>query len=254
MTSTAVSVETTPVPAARIAPADVSNPSATLAMIERVALDPSADIDKMERLLQMHERLLERDARAAYTAALAAMQPDLPSIVERGKIKNNSGGITSTYALWEDINAAIKPVLQKHGFALSFRTSTREKEVHVVGILAHRGGHQETTEITLAADNSGAKNAVQSVGSSVSYGKRYAAGALLNLTTHGEDDDGRLGGGKLDAKAIDWIDKANELNALEDYQPLREAMLQDYGGKASNMPADVRNAFNRAKARVTPKD
>jgi hypothetical protein len=27
------------------------------------------------------------------------------------------------------------------------------------------------------------------VASTVSYGKRYAAGALLNLTSHGEDDD-----------------------------------------------------------------
>ncbi|WP_185835578.1 ERF family protein [Pseudomonas aeruginosa] len=39
------------------------------------------------------------------------------------------------------------------------------------------------------ADTSGNKNAVQAVASSVSYGKRYTAGALLNFTTHGEDDD-----------------------------------------------------------------
>ncbi|MFC0677485.1 ERF family protein [Lysobacter korlensis] len=251
MTSAALTVEQTPPP---VPAADMSSPATMLAVIERVATDPNADIDKMERLLQMHERMLEREARAAYTSAMAAMQPELPSIVERGKIKNNSGNVTSTYALWEDINAAIKPILQKHGFALSFRTETGDDSVHVVGILAHRAGHQETTEITLPADKTGSKNSVQAVGSSVSYGKRYTAGSLLNITTHGEDDDGRLGGGALDAKAIDWIDKANELAELEKYQPLREAMLKDYGGKASNMPAEVRNAFNRAKARVTPKD
>ena len=95
---------------------------------------------------------------------------------------------------------------------------------------------------------------MQSVGSSVSYGKRYAASALLNLTTHGEDDDGRLGGGKLEARAIDWIDKANELTEPQDYEPLRAEVLADYDNKASNVPREVRAALNRAKARVMPKD
>jgi len=44
--------------------------------------------------------------------------------------------------------------------------------------------------MTLPLDNSGSKNAVQAVGSSVSYGKRYVMAALLNITTRGEDDDG----------------------------------------------------------------
>jgi len=39
-------------------------------------------------------------------------------------------------------------------------------------------------------DTSGSKNGVQAVASSVSYGKRYTAGLLLNITTTGEDDDG----------------------------------------------------------------
>ncbi|WP_409524602.1 ERF family protein [Pseudomonas sp.] len=42
----------------------------------------------------------------------------------------------------------------------------------------------------LPLDTSGSKNAVQAVGSSTSYGKRYVMSALLNLTTRGEDDDG----------------------------------------------------------------
>ena len=240
-------------PAVAAQAADAAASASMLAVIERVATDPNADIDKMERLLQMHERMLDRQASAEYTAALAAMQPELPSIKERGRIKNNSGQVQSTYALWEDINHAIKPVLQKHGFALSFRTLTEDKQVRVTGVLAHKGGHSEQTEILLPADTSGAKNGVQSVGSSVSYGKRYAASALLNLTTHGEDDDGLLGGTKLDDKAVNWIDVANELEHPDQYQAKRAELLKDYGG-ADNLPADVRAAFNRAKARVTPKD
>ena len=48
--------------------------------------------------------------------------------------------------------------------------------------------------MTLPYDSTGSKNTVQSIGSSTSYGKRYTAAALLNLTARGEDDDGKTGG------------------------------------------------------------
>jgi len=160
-----------------------ANETPMLSMIERAARDPAVDIDKMERLVQMQERALAREAKAAYDAGMAELQPELPSIGERGNAADRY-----TYALWEDINAAIKPILSKHGFALTFRTSFAEK-IGVTGVLSHRCGHREETTIMLPADASGNKNAVQAVASSVSYGKRYTAGALLNLTSHGEDDD-----------------------------------------------------------------
>jgi len=166
-------------------PATQSETSAIVSMIERAAMNPAVDIDKMERLLQMQERILDRESKSAYTADFAAMQPELPSIAERGK-----GHGTITYALWEHINDAIKPVLAKHGFALSFKVDDHEKGIEVTANLSHRGGHSESTHKVFPADTSGSKNAIQSHGSSISYGKRYLASALLNLTSHAEDDDG----------------------------------------------------------------
>lgn len=172
------------------APVSTSEVASVVSMIERAAVNPLVDIDKMERLLEMQERILNRQAEAVFTAALADLQSDLPAIKERGSIKDRAGNVQSTYALWEDINDAIKPVLQRHGFALSFRTDFTNG-ISVTGVLSHKCGHREQTSIVLPADTSGSKNSVQSIGSSVSYGKRYAAGALLNLTSHGEDDDGK---------------------------------------------------------------
>lgn len=166
-----------------------------LSVIERAALDPNIDINKLERLLEMQERIIARDAKAAYAAAFAAMQPELPTIRERGKIKDKAGNVQSRYALWEDVNEAIRPILANHGFGLSFRTKTDDGKILVTGVLSHRAGHFEETQIALMADTSGSKNAVQSIGSSVSYGKRYTAGALLNLTSeYSEDDDGKAAG------------------------------------------------------------
>ncbi len=165
-----------------------------LGVIARAARDPNVDIDKMERLLEMQERVIARTAKEAFNAALAEMQPNLPVISEHGGIKDRSGNVQSTYALWEDVNEAIKPILAQYGFALSFKVRRAENEITTTGILSHRQGHSEETELSLPTDTSGSKNAVQAVGSSTSYGKRYTAFALLNLTSTGEDDDGDRGG------------------------------------------------------------
>ncbi len=165
-----------------------------LAIISRAASDPSTDVEKLSRLMDLYERITDRTAKAAYQAALAQMQPDLPILAERGSIKNNQGKPQSTYALWEDINEAIKPILATHGFGLSFRIRSETASVTVTAVLSHREGHAEETAFTLPIDASGSKNNVQGFGSSVSYGKRYTAGALLNLTSRGEDDDGQKAG------------------------------------------------------------
>lgn len=177
------------------APIDIPPPSPTLAMIERAARDPSIDVAKLEKLMELAERAQAREAKAAYYAALSEMQDELPIIQERGEIKiGGQDKPGQKYALWEDINRAIKPILKTHGFALSFRVGQADGKITVTGILSHRLGHAEDTTIYLPTDTSGSKNAVQAVGSSTSYGKRYTASALLNLTSTGEDDDGKFGG------------------------------------------------------------
>ena len=167
-----------------------SESGAIIAVIERAALNPEVDIDKMERLLQMQERILNRNAQMAFSAALAQMQCDLPSIAENGAIVVN-GAVRSKYARFEDINDTVRPILQRHGFAVTFRVKQENGAITVAGILAHREGHSEETSITLPADKSGSKNDVQAIGSTVAYGKRYTMCALLNITSRGEDDDGQ---------------------------------------------------------------
>lgn len=169
----------------------VAQADGLLSVIERAARDPNVDIDKMEKLLAMSERVHARNAEAAYADALAALQPSLPVISERGKILNRQSTVQSTYARWEDINEAIRPHLAEHGFSLAFRTGRADNgDVVVTGVMKHRAGHKEETTLQLPIDASGSKNAVQAIGSSTSYGKRYTAFALLNITTKGEDDDG----------------------------------------------------------------
>lgn len=189
-------------------------------VISRAAADPSTDVDKLERLLAMYERITAQNAKASFTSALAEMQPNLPVIDRKGKIvvpkKDGKEGHSTPYAKWEDINDAIRPTLHEHGFALSFKISTaQDGKIDVTGVLSHRDGHQEETTLSLMHDSSGSKNAVQAVGSSTSYGKRYTAMALLNITSRApadRDDDGDA------ADPNFWIsdDQRDELVALMD--------------------------------------
>lgn len=185
-------------------------------LIERVATNPNASIETLERLLIMQERVQASRAETAFNAALAEMQPNLPIIEERGAIRNGQKVVQSTYALWEDINEAIRPVLAEYGFALTFRVERSKGMVSVTGVLSHREGHKTETTLPLPVDSSGSKNAVQAIGSSTSYGQRYTAKLLLNLTSRGEDDDGASAGlGEVARKAITDINMAENLDQLK---------------------------------------
>lgn len=193
----------------------VGEGAALISMIERAARDPNVDIDKMERLFTMHERMTATAARLAFDAAFAAMQPDLPEIDKKGKITiKEKGGdkvIQSTpYALWDDTNKLIKPILAKHGFGLSFRIAQTESRLTTRAVLSHLGGHREETEFSSPIDATGSKNNVQGWGSAFSYGKRYTGTAILNITTKGEDDDAKAAG----ASATINDDQADELRTM----------------------------------------
>lgn len=174
----------------QVVPADAQS---IMQVISRAAADPNTDVGKLERLTALYERIVANAARAAYMDALSELQDALPQVGKRGRIDIGRGK-PQAYALWEDINEQIKPILHEHGFALSFRTGSQDGKPTVTGILSHRGGHAEETTMVLPIDASGSKNAVQAIGSSTSYGKRYTAAALLNLTFRDEDDDGKAAG------------------------------------------------------------
>ncbi len=160
-------------------------------VIERLAKNPKVDVQKIEKIIEFQERIMRHQAKAAFDAAFAEMQGELPVIDERGAILVDQK-LRSKYAKYEDIQAAIRPVLQKHGFAIRHRNENIGNGVlKIVGILSHREGHSEQDEFLCPADKSGGKADIQAIGSTRSYGMRYTTIALLNIETRGLDDDGR---------------------------------------------------------------
>lgn len=211
-TKEATLLDREPETAAPSLPAKVEQPGDSVAlMFERLARDSAVDVEKLERLIAMQERIMAHNSRSAFNTAFAAMQGEIPAITERGKTDKG------TYARLEDIIGRVRPVLQKHGFTLSHRTEWPDpKTVRVVGILRHREGHEVTSEFLSAADTSGSKNAIQALGSAVSYGRRYTTKDLLNIVTTDEDDDG--------ARSEKFKQQAPDPDGYEDWKADMEAV------------------------------
>lgn len=169
-------------------------PGTMLDIIARATADPNVDVAKMQALLDMQIQIMAAQARAEFNEAFSRLQ--LPRIPKLGIVDRGPGKGKFPYGKWEDIDAKIRPILAKEGFSLSFDTKPcGEGVIVVIGTLRHRAGHCETASIgPLAFDVSGNKNPVQAVGSTYSYGKRYCASMLLNLTFVEDDDDGEAGG------------------------------------------------------------
>ncbi len=175
----------------KYAPVPTSGAEAILGMIERIASNPDADMTKMQALMEMRNAELVRVARVSFSSDFSKMAPKLPLV-----IKNNFNGQTSSkYAKLENINQEINPILAEYGFATSTRIIAQtDKSVTVEAVLWHRDGHLESTPLTLPLDNVGLKgNAnkteVHATAASITYAKRIALCALLNIST-GDDTDG----------------------------------------------------------------
>lgn len=195
-------------------------PGNLLSAIVTMAKDPSVDVEKLQALLAMQERLEARQAEAEYNAAFARLQMKLPRIKKNGVLEypidkmkpDGPKRKIANFAKWEDVDTAIRPLLDEEGFSLSFNSAPRVGDgggLLVTAILRHRSGHATRTDIPVPLDGSGGKNALQGYGSSLAYGQRYSTRAALNLVFEDEDDDGARGGLRFITEA-----QAADLHAL----------------------------------------
>lgn len=161
------------------------------AMIE-LARDPSVDPAKMETMLSMQERMLDRQNLTSFRRAMHEARIRMPIITKEGSIKNKNGQVQSRYAHYEAIDKLVRPIVQELGLTYGFDTVSMDGgRLGVTCIVSHIDGHEERFgPMPLAIDTTGSKNATQGAGSATSYGKRYTLCAAFNIVTEGADDDG----------------------------------------------------------------
>lgn len=160
------------------------------------ALSSGADPATLREFMQLQREFRRDQAKAAFDNAIAAAKAEIPVI-----IKNRVVDFTSTkgrtHYRHEDlaeIARTVDPILSKHGLSYRYRTSAEiNQPVIVTCVLSHRDGHSEETSLPGGRDDTGNKNSLQQIGSTISYLQRYTLKAALGLAASA-DDDGRASG------------------------------------------------------------
>lgn len=175
------------------APCAHNEPASMLQVIASAAANPSCDVQKMQALLSMQDKLIERGARQEFSAAMADACGEIPQVEKNGTVSLGGKG-SYKFTKWEDMDRVIRPVLAKHNLRLSFNTRSAEGSSNkvIIGTISHANGQSQSAEIELPIDAGQGRNPLQGFGSTISYGKRYCAEMLLNIVRTEEDNDGRF--------------------------------------------------------------
>lgn len=173
------------------------------------------NVAAMKELVGLYERMEDRGAKQAFTAAMTAMQAELPKVTAKSIIPNNDGGIRSTFANYETIMAAIGPCLNKHGFSVGFTIRYDDKQrLIAVCRMRHAAGHEETNEFGVRIGSGPPKaSEAQADGAARSYARRGALCDALNIVVDHDDDARAFGAQITPEQAKSLSDRANACGA-----------------------------------------
>jgi hypothetical protein len=162
----------------------------------RMAVAGNADLDKLEKLLSIQRGWEADEARKAYNLAMADFKANPPRIDKDKEVSFETSKGTTKYnhATLGNVTEKISAELSKHGLSASWLTKQETDKICVTCRINHSQGHSEETTICAPADNSGSKNTIQQIGSTITYLERYTILALTGLATYDQDDDGVAAG------------------------------------------------------------
>jgi hypothetical protein len=165
--------------------------AAFLQMIERAAKDPQIDVPKLKELLSIRDRERERESATQFAMAMSEAQGRMEA-VRRDCYNPNT---KSKYASYQALDAAIRPVYSRYGFALTFNTEPQASPdiSRVTCLVMHKGGHSERYQKDMPIVTTGPKGAdlMTRTHASVSadtYAMRDLLRMIWNIATF--DDDG----------------------------------------------------------------
>lgn len=182
-------------------------------MLEQELAKPTPNLDVLDRLMALQERLERNSNKRAFAAAFALAKAEMPVIIKNRQVGYDSkrtGGSTSyKHADLGEVVDTVTPILAKHGLWHRWQVTTDPITVRVE--IGHTDGHVEQfPPWSSDPDATGQKNSQQAKMSAVTYAERYTLMAALGLAA-AEDDDGAGAGTALisSEQAADLLQKMN---------------------------------------------
>ncbi|MEE4302466.1 MAG: ERF family protein [Pseudomonadales bacterium] len=166
-------------------------------MLIAKAIDRGMDPDTLAKLIELAQQQEREAARKAWVAAMSRFRAACPPVAKSRHVyyTTRSGDVVDYW------HSPLSEVADTIGFCmgaegLSFRWEQEQTEgkITVRCIVSHEDGHSEHSELHASPDQSGGKNAIQAVGSTVTYLQRYTLMGIAGVAASDQDDDGRQQG------------------------------------------------------------
>jgi hypothetical protein len=183
----------------------------------RLAVTSGANLEQLEKLLSLRERYEAGEAQKAYHKAMSLFKANPPKIDKDKTVsfKTQSGTTSYNHATLGNVTEKISTELSKYGLSASWKTQ-QNGSICVTCRITHEQGHGEETTLCAPSDTSGAKNAIQAIGSTITYLERYTLLALTGLATFEQDDDGQAS-----APVVEYIDNYQQSQILDYFNELK---------------------------------
>lgn len=176
-------------------------PASDVGSLLTLAINQGITPDGLSKLLDLQERILQRQAEAAFNAAMQEFQSRCPPI------PHDRDGHQASYASLPRIAEAIAPLLSELGLSYCFDAEFISEEsdvgngktvergyIRATCTVHHVEGHSRSARFQSPIDKTSKMNCMQQSASALTYARRYALTLALGLTTTDTDDDGARSG------------------------------------------------------------
>lgn len=170
----------------------VARVTTTPADLLNYAMNANADIEKLEKLMELQNRWEEREAKKAFVADMAEFKRQNLAIDKDHHVEfRTDKGITAyDHATIGNVVGVIVPALANHGFSHRWIIERGEGGlIRVRCVITHRLGHSEETILEAGLDQTGGKNNIQAMISTKTYLERHSLLAATGLATRDQADD-----------------------------------------------------------------
>lgn len=219
---------------------EIVGPGATMQLISDAVLKGNVPVETMQKLMDMRDRELERNARMEFFRELAEFQAAHRVIAtnqDKEIVSEKGARFRIKYADLPHLVDEVQQPLAKRGFSFTWDTTANESGSMLTStfVLRHVLGHVERNSFTCPTESRAGSSPQMKYGSADSYAKRRAMLAGLGIVT--EEDTGQHVR-ERDVQAI-TEEQAATIRALIEETKAQESKILGWAGVATleQMPA-----------------
>lgn len=167
------------------------------------ALASNANVETMEKLFALRERVKAEQAKEAFVKALSKFQSECPKIDKTKKVMNKDGTtVRYKFAPLDVIVEQIKKVVAQNGFSYTWDVKNEVGFITAVATITHELGHSQASEFKIPIDKEGYMTEPQKYASALTFAKRYSLINAFGISTGDEDTDATDVNKQKEAKSI----------------------------------------------------